>query len=205
MTIQTISEKILSAHCDRPVQAGEIAVCRVDCVIGTDGSGPMAIDYFEQMGGRSLFDPSRVFFSLDHYAPPGSRGLPALTRYINRCTAPGDRLVVLGYQPEIYFYADRRIGAGTVAFHANLGAAPEQQATIVSRLAQESVPVMILPVNDMREVEQSYPIVKRYIDERYELAQESGFGEGRLFRVLVDRRAAPAHVDEQLGLPCFRN
>lgn len=142
---------------------------------------------------------------LDHYAPPGSRGLPALTRYINRCTAPGDRLVVLGYQPEIYFYADRRIGAGTVAFHANLGAAPEQQATIVSRLAQESVPVMILPVNDMREVEQSYPIVKRYIDERYELAQESGFGEGRLFRVLVDRRAAPAHVDEQLGLPCFRN
>lgn len=70
MTTQTISEKILSAHCGHPVRAGEIAVGRVDCVIGTDGSGPMAIDYFEQMGGRSLFDPSRVFFSLDHYAPP---------------------------------------------------------------------------------------------------------------------------------------
>ncbi len=70
MTTQTISEKILSAHCGHPVRAGEIALCRVDCVIGTDGSGPMAIDYFEQMGGQSLFDPSRVFFSLDHYAPP---------------------------------------------------------------------------------------------------------------------------------------
>ena len=70
MTTQTISEKILSAHCGHPVRAGEIAVCRVDCVIGTDGSGPMAIDYFEQMGGQSLFDPARVFFSLDHYAPP---------------------------------------------------------------------------------------------------------------------------------------
>ena len=34
------------------MRAGEIVVCRVDCVIGTDGSGPMAIDYFEQMGGR---------------------------------------------------------------------------------------------------------------------------------------------------------
>ena len=45
MTAQTISEKILSAHCGHPVRAGEIAVCRVDCVIGTDGSGPMAIDY----------------------------------------------------------------------------------------------------------------------------------------------------------------
>ena len=140
---------------------------------------------------------------LDHYAPPGSRGLPALTRYVNRCTAPDDRLVVLGYQPEIYFYADRRIGAGNVAFHANLGAAPEQQTTIVSRLRQQNVPVVILPVNEVREVEQSYPIVKRYIDERYELAQESGFGGGRPFRVLVDRKAAVTHTDEEMGLPCF--
>ncbi|HVG55474.1 MAG TPA: hypothetical protein VM846_13640, partial [Vicinamibacterales bacterium] len=140
---------------------------------------------------------------LDHYAPPGSSGLPALTRYVNRCTAPDDRLVVLGYQPEIYFYADRRIGAGNVAFHANLGAAPEQQTTIVSRLRQQNVPVVILPVNEVREVEQSYPIVKRYIDERYELAQESGFGGGRPFRVLVDRKAAVTHTDEEMGLPCF--
>jgi 3-isopropylmalate/(R)-2-methylmalate dehydratase large subunit len=70
MTPETISEKILSAHCGQPARPGDIVICRVDCVIGTDGSGPMAIDYFERMGGRALFDPSRVFFSLDHYAPP---------------------------------------------------------------------------------------------------------------------------------------
>ena len=66
----TISEQILSSKCGRDVRAGEIAICRVDRVVGTDGSGPMAIDYFEQMNGRALFDPSRVYFSLDHYAPP---------------------------------------------------------------------------------------------------------------------------------------
>lgn len=66
----TISEKILSSHCGRTVRAGEIAIFTVDCVIGTDGSGPMAIDYFQSMGGEALFDPARVFFSLDHYAPP---------------------------------------------------------------------------------------------------------------------------------------
>jgi hypothetical protein len=142
---------------------------------------------------------------LDQFAPPGSRGLPALTRYVNRCTRPTDYLVVLGYLPEVYFYADRRIGGGNVQFHANLGAAPEQQRTIVSRLQRERVPIVILPVNEMREVEQAYPIVMRYIDERYELAQESGFGEGRLFRVLVDRQMTPSHVDQELGLPCFRS
>ena len=66
----TISERILSRKCGRAVRAGEVAICKVDAVVGTDGSGPMAIDYFEQMRGRALFDPSRVFFSLDHYAPP---------------------------------------------------------------------------------------------------------------------------------------
>jgi len=65
----TISEQILSRRCGRQVQADDVAICAVDRVIGTDGSGPMAIDYFEQMGGSQLFDPARVYFSLDHYAP----------------------------------------------------------------------------------------------------------------------------------------
>lgn len=66
----TLSEQILSSRCGQQVHAGDVAICRVDRVLGTDGSGPMAIDYFEQMGGTALFDPKRVCFSLDHYAPP---------------------------------------------------------------------------------------------------------------------------------------
>ncbi len=142
---------------------------------------------------------------LDQFAPPGSTGATALTRYVNRCTAPTDQLVVIGYRPEIYFLADRRIAGGNVQYHANLGAEPEQQATIVSRLQQVRVPIVILPVVELKEFEESYPIVKRYIDERYELAQESGFGESRSIRVLVDRQLTPSHVDQELGLPCFRN
>ena len=72
MTPQTISEKILSAHADRSVRAGDLAVCRVDRVIGTDASTPMAIEYFTRMGGTRVFDPSRVMLALDHYAPPTS-------------------------------------------------------------------------------------------------------------------------------------
>jgi len=69
---QTISEKILSAKSGGVVRAGAIAVCDVDLVIGTDASSPMAIDYFEKMDGRKLFDPGRVVFSLDHYSPPST-------------------------------------------------------------------------------------------------------------------------------------
>lgn len=69
---RTISEKILSARCGRGVRAGDIAVCNVDWVVGTDASSPMAIDYFRQMQGETLFDPSRVMFAMDHYSPPRS-------------------------------------------------------------------------------------------------------------------------------------
>ena len=70
----TISEKILSSHAEGTARAGEIVICDVDLLLGTDGSGPMAIDYFEQMRGEQLHDPSRVFFSLDHYSPPTTDG-----------------------------------------------------------------------------------------------------------------------------------
>jgi 3-isopropylmalate/(R)-2-methylmalate dehydratase large subunit len=69
---KTIAEKLLSATSGRDARAGEIVVCEFDAALGTDGSTPMAIDYFHEMGGEHVHDPSRIFFSLDHYSPPTS-------------------------------------------------------------------------------------------------------------------------------------
>lgn len=98
MTARTISEKILSEKAGREVRVGDIAICRVDRVLGTDASSPMAIDYFEKMGGTRLFDPSRVLFSFDHYSPPASAKTAALhervrtfaARYGAECCEVGD-------------------------------------------------------------------------------------------------------------------
>jgi 3-isopropylmalate/(R)-2-methylmalate dehydratase large subunit len=73
-----MSEKILSAKAGRVVRAGDIAICRVDRVLGTDASSPMAIDYFEKMCGERLFDPSRVLFAFDHYSPAANPKTEAL-------------------------------------------------------------------------------------------------------------------------------
>ena len=69
MTGRTIVEKIMSAHARSPVRAGEICICEVDAAMGTDGSVPMAIDYFEAMGGTALHNPAGFVVALDHYAP----------------------------------------------------------------------------------------------------------------------------------------
>jgi 3-isopropylmalate/(R)-2-methylmalate dehydratase large subunit len=73
MAGQTISEKILSAKSGKTAFAGDVVVCAVDCALGTDGSTPMAIDYFEAMGGARVLNPGSIVFALDHYAPAPSR------------------------------------------------------------------------------------------------------------------------------------
>jgi len=73
MAGQTISEKILSAKTGKNAYAGDVVVCPVDCALGTDGSTPMAIDYFEAMGGTRVQNPAAIVFALDHYAPAPSR------------------------------------------------------------------------------------------------------------------------------------
>src|ERR1044071_1355409 len=77
---QTISEKILSDKSGRHARAGDVVIARVDRVLGTDASTPMALEYFEQMGGAQLFDPARVTLALDHYAPPNTPGTQAFHR-----------------------------------------------------------------------------------------------------------------------------
>lgn len=69
---KTISEKILSAKSGADARAGDVVICTFDYALGTDGSTPMAIDYFHEMGGERVAHPERIAFSLDHYAPPNS-------------------------------------------------------------------------------------------------------------------------------------
>ncbi len=69
---KTISEKILSRASRRDARAGDVVICDVDAAMGTDASVPMALDYFDQMGGTRVFDPKRLVFVFDHYEPDPS-------------------------------------------------------------------------------------------------------------------------------------
>lgn len=77
-----MSEKILSAKSGQDARAGDLVVCEVDYAMGTDGSVPMAIDYFERMQGTRVARPERIVFSLDHYAPTPNPKTAALHEVI---------------------------------------------------------------------------------------------------------------------------
>ena len=83
----TISEQILSSKSGRRARAGDVVVCAVDHALGTDGSTPMALDYFQAMGGSRVRYPERVVFALDHYAPAPSRHTAELHQRMRRFAA----------------------------------------------------------------------------------------------------------------------
>ena len=65
----TLAEKIIGSHFGKPVSAGETVVVSVDLAMATDGSGPLTIQLFREMGFSKVWDPARVLMVLDHYVP----------------------------------------------------------------------------------------------------------------------------------------
>jgi 3-isopropylmalate/(R)-2-methylmalate dehydratase large subunit len=55
-----------------------VVVARVDYALALDSSGPLTLDYFEEMWGRGVFDPARVLMVLDHYLPCPSQAMSGL-------------------------------------------------------------------------------------------------------------------------------
>ncbi|MFZ5925710.1 MAG: 3-isopropylmalate dehydratase large subunit [Bacillota bacterium] len=71
---KTIAEKILSNHCGQEVRAGDLVLADVDFVMSQDGTSPLAIKAFNEMGGGKVFDPSKVAMVIDHSAPSPNEG-----------------------------------------------------------------------------------------------------------------------------------
>lgn len=67
---QTITEKILAAHCGKKsVEPGELITAKLDLVLGNDITSPIAIQEFESIGAKCVFDNNRVALVPDHSTP----------------------------------------------------------------------------------------------------------------------------------------
>ena len=71
-------EKILSSASGRDARAGDIVVVPIDVVMAQDGTAPLAIKTFREMGGKRVWNPSKIVFVIDHIAPSTSEGTSRL-------------------------------------------------------------------------------------------------------------------------------
>jgi len=71
---ETIIQKLFRNRLGRPVKPGEIVVVDIDLAYAHDGTGPLAIDAFNELGSSKVYDPSRIRFVIDHASPSPNEG-----------------------------------------------------------------------------------------------------------------------------------
>jgi hypothetical protein len=133
--------------------------------------------------------------------PPEASGLFGLARYVFECTAPTDRVLVPGFEPQIFFYAERGFAGGRAFLVARWQDSDEDQQRVIDRLAGQRVPV-VLGRNDAA-FEIRFPLVYNHLRHHYSKVSIGSHAMSGSW-VMVDSRITPTRVYQPLGLPCFR-
>ena len=86
LTGQTITEKIFSLAVGKKVFAGDIVVVPVDLAMAHDGTAPLTINSFREMGGEKVWDPNLIILVIDHVAPSSFEGTSNLHKLMREFT-----------------------------------------------------------------------------------------------------------------------
>jgi hypothetical protein len=141
---------------------------------------------------------------IESYAPVGSTGVRALTRYVLECTRPSDRVLTGVFEPQIAFYAERGFAGGQVYLQEGWYASDADQLLTIERLKRQRVPIVILSAQEEPQVQRAFSRVYQYVIENYQEAARSDFGGRRVYAVFTSRHIQPRSTHAALGLPCYR-
>ncbi len=84
---QTITEKILAAHCGREttgVRPGQIVNAAIDLVVCHEITTPPAIKMMQRLGVTKVFDPDKLVVTPDHFVPNKDIQTAELTKELQR-------------------------------------------------------------------------------------------------------------------------
>ncbi len=116
----TLAEKILSEHAGKEVQAGEIAVVKVDLAYTQDGTGPLAIRKLQEMGFKEVYNPKKTIFFFDHAAPSPRFELSNDHTFMRDfAKRTGSQVSDVGYGISHQVVAEREVKPGDVVIGAD--------------------------------------------------------------------------------------
>jgi hypothetical protein len=128
-----------------------------------------------------------------------------ISRYINQCTMPADRVVMMAYEPQTLPYAGRLFGAGRLSVIPKYILGPENEAELVSFWQREPAPLVLVEFDEfLATTGDEFPLIRRHLRDHYHQAGTIVVSSSKTLRVFAsnDRAVVSAFGPEQL--PCFR-
>ena len=122
---------------------------------------------------------------------------------IERCSLPGDRLVMTGLQPDVFVLANRGFAGGQMAYRPSFYASEKDQRNAIARMQAQSVPFVIVALEEESGFRGALPLVAAYVDAHYEpLAMIPG-PDTRGLQIYIERGRHAASIDAATGWPCL--
>jgi hypothetical protein len=135
------------------------------------------------------------------------RGKPApdevqLALYARDCLSPRDRLTVLWFAPEIYYYSDRLMGQRHLVFVTGWQALSDEQRLTAEKMGRVQ-PTLVFAKQDWREssVASIYPRLVHDIQRDYDPVAR--FGKDDEYVVLARRGRQPVRRYGERSWPCY--
>lgn len=161
---------------------------------------PQAWPLAPEGGIGARFDHVRAQIERWHPGVFPVYGLVPVTNYLQRCTAPTTRVLVVDFGPQVAVFARRPFAGGTPAWLPRYYEHESDVRTAMRWLEQEKVGV-ILMMEGADAFTKSWPAVAAYFTARGYTPQTVP-GDGRQYDAWLAPPPPGATIDAETGLPC---
>jgi hypothetical protein len=138
----------------------------------------------------------------NHVPSRNSEALGPFYAYVQRCTSPRDRLVMTGLQPDVFVLANRGFAGGQMAYRPAFYASVKDQRKAIARMQAQSVPLVIVALEEEDGFRRALPLVASYVDQHYEPLAKIPVPDTKGLQIYIERGRRAAGLDTATGWPC---
>jgi hypothetical protein len=139
-----------------------------------------------------------------YWTDPQATGSVRAAQYLNRCTEPDDRVLVMAYAPEVGGLSGRLFAAGLSRVIPEEFSAERHQRAALVRWKRQSVPIVLVDEAELEEYAREFALLDTHLREQYEMTGEIEIDGGQTLQVFARRSPGPRGTFAGTTLPCFR-
>jgi hypothetical protein len=172
---------------------------RIHWVAGEWESWDRARGAWEEVGGRLWSSPP-----IDYWERRSPELTIHLAAYARQCLTDEDRILVLWFAPEIYYYADRLMAGRHLYYLPQLGGLVHERRMELDKIRRSPPRIVFARALSDRPIRAAFPDIARMLDDEYEVGGIVPAGDADDHVILVRKDRAPVREWGGDAWPCYQ-